>query len=238
MSSIDFANVASGLGNGGGGGNNGDDGSASPSPGDSGVTIQRMVLCDKSFNLGGLKIPALFVAVIGGLLIGTILRFIMEKIFGTISTEVVFFLGLLRFGSIILVAYAIQKFGHIRNMYPGMWPCGFKPTQTDPTAQAVNQVILKLGGIKEAACKLGGLDKLAQSVGGLSVLIKSSGGLACLINEYGTFENFVCAMGGTAALQAQLPNATDVYQAMGGGCSSGCSSCGISMPMDGSGGGQ
>lgn len=230
MSSIDFANVASGLGN---GDNSGDDGSSPPSSGDSGVTIQRMVLCDKSFNLGGLKIPALFVAVIGGLLIGTILRFIMEKIFGTISTEVVFFLGLLRFGSIIFVAYAIQKFGHIRNMYPGMWPCGFKPTQTDPTAQAVNQVLLKLGGIKQAACKLGGLAKLAQSVGGLPVLIKSSGGLACFINEYGTFENFVCAMGGIAALQAQLPNACDVYQAMGGGCSGNCS--GISMPMDGSG---
>lgn len=233
MSSIDFSNLAPDLS--GGSGNGGGDGSASStSQGDSGITIQRMVLCDKTVNLGGLKVPALFVAVIGGILIGTIITFIMTKIFGTLSTPVEFFLSLLRFGSVILVAYLIQKFGKIRNMYPGMWPCGFKPSQTDPTAQAVNQVLCKLGGIKQAACKLGGLGKLAQSVGGLPVLIKSSGGLACLINEYGTFENFVNAMGGVAALEAQLPNATDVYQAMGGGCSS-CNSCGggVSMPMDG-----
>lgn len=233
MSSIDFSNLAPDLSGGGNGG--GDGSSPPPSQGNSGIMIQRMVSCDKSVNLGGLKVPALFVAVIGGILIGTILTFIITKIFGTLSSPVEFFLSLLRVGGIILVAYAIQKFGHIRNMYPGMWPCGFKPSQTDPTAQAINQVLCKLGGIKQAACKLGGLDKLAQSVGGLPVLVKSSGGLACLINEYGTFENFVCAMGGVSALQAQLPNATDVYQAMGGACGGGCSSCGISMPMDGSG---
>jgi hypothetical protein len=164
------------------------------------------------------------------MLIGIIIKFLITHIFGTISTEVEFFISLLRIAGIVLVAYAIQKFGRIRNMYPGMWPCGLKPTQTDPTAQAVNQVLCKLGGIKQAACKLGGLSQLVQSVGGLPVLIKSSGGLACIINEYGTFEDFVCAMGGASALQAQLPNSSDFYQAMGGG-SCGCS--GISMPMDG-----
>jgi hypothetical protein len=223
----DFASLASGLSSSG-------DGSAAPPQGDSGTTIQHMVLCDKSVKLLGIKIPALIVAVVGGLLIGMILSYLLTKIFGTgLPTSIDILIGLIRIAGIVLVSYAIQKFGRIRNMYPGMWPCGLKPTQTDPTAQAVNQVLCKLGGIKQAACKLGGLSNLAQSVGGLSVLIKSSGGLACLINEYDTFENFVSAMGGISALQAQLPNSSDIYQAMGGG-SCGCSSGSISMPMDGS----
>lgn len=218
--STDYSNISQGLNN--------STTSASPPQGDSGTTIQHMVLCDKSVNIVGIKIPALIVAVIGGILIGSILSYLITHIFGTVSTVIDFFIGLLRIAGILLVSYAIQKFAYIRNMYPGMWPCGLKPTQTDPTAQAVNQVLCKLGGIKEAACKLGGLSNLAQSVGGLPVLIKSSGGLACLINEYGTFPDFVCAMGGASALAAQLPNSSDIYQAMGGG-RSGCS---ISMPMD------
>jgi hypothetical protein len=222
----DFASMASGLGN-------GDDGSSSPPQGDSGATIQRMILCDKSVNFAGVKLPALVVAVVGGILLGTILTLLITHLFGTLATAVEFFLGLLRVAIILLIAYAIQKFKHIRNMYSGMWPCGLKPTQTDPTAQAVNKVLCKLGGIKQAACKLGGLSTLVQSVGGLPVLIKSSGGLACIINEYGTFEEFVCAMGGASALQAQLPNSSDFYCAMGGG-SGGCGCGGIAMPMDGS----
>lgn len=217
--STDFSSIASGFGNGL---------SSPPSQGDSGTTIQHMVLCDKSVNIAGVKIPALLVAIIGGILVSVIISFLVTSIFGTVSTEVDFFLGLIRMAGIILIAYAIQKFGRIRNMYPGMWPCGLKPTQIDPSAQAVNQVLCKLGGIKKAACKLGGLSNLVQSVGGLPVLIKSSGGLACIINEYGTFQEFVCAMGGVSALQAQLPDSSDFYKAMGGG------SCGnISMPMDG-----
>lgn len=214
---MDFSNMTSGQNNG------------SAQQGDSGVTIQRMVLCDKSVNIAGVKIPALLVAVVGGILIGTIITFFITTIFGALPTEVEFFLGLIRMGGIVLIAYAIQKFGRIRNMYPGMWPCGLKPSQTDPTAQEVNQVLCKLGGIKQAACKLGGLSNLAQSVGGLPVLIKSSGGLASIINEYGTFDEFVCAMGGVSALQAQLPDSSDIYAAMGGGSGCGC----ISMPMDG-----
>ena len=222
--SMDFSSLAAGFDSNGN--------PITPPQGDSGITIQHMVLCDKSVNIGGIKIPALFVAVIGGVLIGMILNFFITKIFGAgLPTSIDIFIGIIRIAGVVLVSYAIQKFGRIRNMYPGMWPCGLKPTQTDSTAQAVNQVLCKLGGVKQAACKLGGLSKLAQSVGGLPVLIKSSGGLACLINEYDTFENFVSAMGGVSALQAQLPNSSDVYQAMGGGS---CGGCSISMPMDGS----
>jgi|GEM_PF-4743687 len=205
--------------------------------GDSGTTIQRMILCDKTIGFFGIHIPALFVAIIGGVLVQMLISYFINKIFGTTSSEIDFFMGIIRMAGILLIAYAIQRFSGIRNMYPGLWPCGLKPTQLDPTAQAVNKVLCKLGGIKEAACKLGGLPNLVQSVGGLPVLIKSSGGLASLISEYGTFPKFVCAMGGTAALEAQLPNATDIYQAMGGGRSSscGCSCSATSMPMDGSG---
>lgn len=221
--STDFSSIASGLNN---------SYAASPPQGDSGTTIKHMILCDKSVSIAGIKIPALIVAVVGGILVGMILNYLLTKIFGTgLPTSIDMFIGLIRIAGIVLASYAIQKFGRIRNMYPGMWPCGLKPTQTDPAAQAVSQVLCKLGGVKQAACKLGGLSTLAQSVGGLPVLIKSSGGLACLINEYDTFENFVCAMGGASALQAQLPNSSDFYQAMGGGS---CGGCSISMPMDGS----
>ena len=199
---------------------------------DSGTTIQHMMLCDKTVDFGSVHIPALFVAVIGGVLIEVLLSWVVNHIFGTLSTEINFFMGLVRVAGILLVSYGIQRFSGTRNMYPGLWPCGLKPTQMDPAAQAVSKVLCNLGGIKGAACKLGGLPNLVQSVGGLPVLIKSSGGLACLIDEYGTFPDFVCAMGGTAALAAQLPNSNDIYQAMGGGRTS----CGnISMPMDNSG---
>lgn len=196
--------------------------------GDSGPTIQRMILCDRAITLAGLKIPALLVSIVGGLLIGILINYLFTKMFGTLSTEVEFFVGLLRIGGILLVSYILQKFFSIRNMYPGLWPSGLKPTQTDPTAQAVNQVLCKLGGIKQAAKKLGGLSNLADSVGGLPVLIKASGGLSGLISEYGTFEDFVCNIGGAAKLQEQLPNSNDLYLAMGG---SSCSNK-VSMPMD------
>lgn len=222
--STDFSSMAGSFNNGGL--------TSSSQPGDSGTTIQHMVLCDKSVNIVGVQIPALIVAVIGGTLISAILSYLITKIFDTASTPVDFFVGLIRVAGIVFISYAIQKFGTIRNMYPGMWPCGLKPTQIDPTAQAMNQILCKLGGIKAAACKLGGLPNLVQSVGGLPVLIKASGGLAYLINEYGTFPDFVCAMGGASALAAQLPNSSDVYQAMGGGNGCGCNA--ISMPMDGS----
>ncbi len=219
MSSIDMSNLASGLSS-SGDDDGGDDSSTnnsgdSSSTEDSGITIQRLMLCDNT--IGGL--PALVVAVGGGMLIGIIIKYLFNYIFGTLSTTFDFIMGIVRLAGILLVAYFIQKFGHVRNMYPGMWPCGFKPSQIDPTTQAVNSVICKLGGLKAAACKLGGLDKLAQSVGGLPALIRASGGLSCIIEEYGTFDKFVCAMGGEANLHDQLPNANEFYQAMGGtGC--------------------
>lgn len=178
-------------------------------------TVQRMILCDRVVKLGGLHLPALLASIIGGVLLGWLLTFILDSIFTTLGSLGHILLGLIRIAAILFFSYAIQKFLRVRNMFPGLWPEGLRPDAlSDPGAAAVRKVIDKLCGIKNAAKKLGGLGKLVDSVGGLKALVCASGGLAPIINEYGTFEKFVCELGGVEKLQAELPG-SELYEAMG-----------------------
>lgn len=216
MSSFDWPSIAQGL----------DDNSSSLND-DSGITIQRMVLCDKSLNLGGIKIPALIGAILGGIVLWAFFDYLFSVLFAA-STIIDLINGLIRIAGVLIISYLIQRFLRTRNMYPGMWPCGFKSEeQKDLATQAVEKTICYLGGLKQAACQVGGLYQLAQAVGGMPVLIKAYGGLACIINDYGTFEDFVCAVGGPDKLHELLPGKGDIYAAMGANNPND-----IPMPMD------